>query len=775
MADFRRCLYALALVALLAGFTVSASAQTFNCTQTTGVPPIVRAEGYTELMGDLVLDCTGGNPTPPGQVVPPVNIAVNLDVPVTSQVTAVLNSVEFLESLLIVDEPNSSTNPTKQLLNCGRTEAPDNLQSGAGVCSILGGGALGARNTYDGTNFHPNVFQGRSFVLLTGQTNQVLFAGVPIDPPGTLCAASDPGNTGTVTNNVPCHRIIRITNIRGDATSKSVGAGNSNTTTTITASIQINPAAGLPVDIPDHSVARILPGLSTLPAITAKNDFIQCNALAGQNLNGINYTFQEGFENAFKPQSLTQELLNGAVKPNYNYAPAGGVATPNLTPGVLNNQNVPGSVYDTESGFTNQLAATAGDVPTNPQTGGPPTGGSGAGKPFSNTGGLVGDMGIGKAGIASQGTRLALIFTGIPNGAQVLAPNVVLLTNVISNTTTGVAVLMSSTTASGALGTAAGAGLTPTTVVAGGNAPILTNAAGPYYLAVYEVFFANPNALEKAVVALQVTGFGTPSPNLSSNLPQPNQTANVQGSFAPFYDSGVVPAARTTTFEIGSEVLATSFTTPVATLAIPRFKQTLPANQFFTIGKCSCNLLFPFVTNAATAGGSYDTSFAIANTSLDPGNKTPGFFGFKGSAQNGPVQFWYYNRNNQTTFAEPPNLPGTTTWPSGLNTQCTNATTIGACPGTAIVPAGGILLGSLANGAVIQGSTTVTGPVLLPVPNFTGYMIVQTGFQYCHGFAYISKAGAGFTTDNTAMGYLALVLDQGPLPRTSSTGENIAH
>jgi hypothetical protein len=54
-------------------------------------------------------------------------------------------------------------------------------------------------------------------------------------------------------------------------------------------------------------------------------------------------------------------------------------------------------------------------------------------------------------------------------------------------------------------------------------------------------------------------------------------------------------------------------------------------------------------------------------------------------------------------------------------------------------------------------------------------MIVQTGFQYCHGFAYISKQGAGFTTDNMSMGYLALVLDAGSLPRTSSTGETLTH
>ena len=112
MADFRRYLYALALVALLAGITMPASAQqAFQCTNSTGVPPAVRAEGYSELMGDIVLDCTGGIPTPPNQSVPGININVNLDTFVSSQTTAVLSQVEFLESLLIIDEPNSPSNP----------------------------------------------------------------------------------------------------------------------------------------------------------------------------------------------------------------------------------------------------------------------------------------------------------------------------------------------------------------------------------------------------------------------------------------------------------------------------------------------------------------------------------------------------------------------------------------------------------------------------------------------------------------------------------------
>jgi len=221
MAEFRRCIYALAFVALLAGLTVPASAQPFNCTQSTGVPPIVRAEGYAELVGDLLLDCTGGVPTPPNQTVPQVNIAVNLDTFVSSKVTALCGTLagtcgsggntEFLESLIIIDEPNSPSNPAVGIRNCGAA-GEDTSVAGPGICTILGAGSLGAATQYNGTAGHPNVFQGRSLALITGQTNQVAFLSVPIDPPGTVCAAAPN----------PCHRIVRITNIRAAASTTGV-------------------------------------------------------------------------------------------------------------------------------------------------------------------------------------------------------------------------------------------------------------------------------------------------------------------------------------------------------------------------------------------------------------------------------------------------------------------------------------------------------------------------------------------------------------------------
>jgi hypothetical protein len=739
MADFRRYLYALALVALLAGFTGSASAQAFLCNSSTSASTLVRAEGYAELLGDIQLDCTGGTPTPPGQTVPPVGITVNLDVNVTSQTTKVITtngtSVEFLESLLIIDEPNSPANPATPILNCGRTLAPDNTQAGAGVCTIPGGGSLGAATTYNGSQNHPNVFQGRSFPLITGQFNQVVFAGIPIDPPGTICAASIavPGS--------PCHRIIRITNIRGDATAKSVVVAN--VTQQINASIIVNPVTGLPVDSLSHPIATVQLGLIGPALNGAKLDFIQCTALdaSSQNQN-LMYTFQEGFNEAFKPQSLTQVLNNGAAKPSYNFnPPLGNVVT---TQGVANNQNVAGAVYETESGYVNSFAPSAGDNPLAPLTG--QAGGSG--QAFSNGGGT--DTGIILAGIATQGTRLAINFSKIPAGSSVSVPTCANLVNVIGGGVTGVAVLITGTTSTGFGGTPTACGTNAT--VAG----TVGGIAAPGF-AVYEVFFSNPSALEKLAILMTVHG----NPNLPSNLPAPNVISQIQGSFAPFYDP--LDNVRRTAFAAGVE---NTVAIP-NTLAIPRFLRLAPPTNFFAISQCSCNLLFPYVTNAATAGGSFDTGIAIANTSLDPGNTAPSVFGFFGSAQSGPVQMWFYNRN-ATPPAEP-NFLGQT------NTQCTNQATPGSCTGTlANIPAGGVLTYTLFNGGVINGATPA-GQVLLPATGFTGYIIAQARFQYCHGFAFISKQGAGFQADNAFMGYLALVLDKPGIARTASTGENDAH
>jgi hypothetical protein len=360
-------------------------------------------------------------------------------------------------------------------------------------------------------------------------------------------------------------------------------------------------------------------------------------------------------------------------------------------------------------------------------------------------------------------------------------PNVVNLTNVIAGGTTGVAVLIGNTSSTGFGGTPLAAG---TSIVAG-------TVAGVTYpgFAVYEVFFSNPGALEQLAVPLLVSG----TPNLPSNLPAPNVIAQIQGGFAPFYDA--TDPVRRTAFAAPTENAGPIGTpNPPATLAIPRFLQISTAANLFAISRCSCNLLFPFVTNAPTSGGNFDTGIAIANTSLDPGNLPPNVYGFLGSAQSGPVQMWFYNRNAATP-AEP-------SFAGQGNTQCTNSTTPGSCSGTLTnVPAGGMLTYVLSTGGFISADVATPGsPVLLGATGvtggaFQGYIIAQARFQYCHGFAFISRQGAGFDANNMAMGYQAIVLDRPAgtitgtitgsslsgsitlgLPRTSSSpGENDGH
>src|SRR5580704_9552628 len=136
MADFRRLFYALALVALLAGLTVPGTAQNapFQCIANAGVPPTVSAEGWTELVGDLTLNCSGGVPTPAGQVVQPVNVTITASTNLTSRL---LSGGLWSEALLIIDEPHSATNPGRPILNCGQAGAPDSGPSGSNVCAVV--------------------------------------------------------------------------------------------------------------------------------------------------------------------------------------------------------------------------------------------------------------------------------------------------------------------------------------------------------------------------------------------------------------------------------------------------------------------------------------------------------------------------------------------------------------------------------------------------------------------------------------------------------------
>ncbi len=694
MADFRKWLFALAAVALLAGLSVPASAQSaVSCTVQSATDNLLRIEGMTEQVGDVLLACTGGTPTHAGLPIPSINIQIFMNLNVTSKIlgNAAANAAgAFNEALLIVDEPNTAQNPNVPLFACDYGANP------AG-CTLLG---IGGPNTGTGTGTDPyagqvgtpaiNVFQGRQ-ALNSLQNASVVFQGVPFDPPGS----------GT--------RFLRITNVRVNA--NALGVAAPSVQIPVTMGIGSSGSATLPLSFLSLTVGTAQTGVTA--AVSASNtSFAQCNSVnPGFNTTGgsmaagsvLGVTFSEGFSNSWKVKNLAYTLANGTVTTGAFVYTAGSMAIPT----VDNNQNVPGVNYFSESGFESNANAT--NPSPNPPAGFVYSGTVAANGNLLSSAGVGGAPGIAGAGIASQGTRLAVALQGVPNGLTLYVPEVVAINRVVGGAQTGVMILVATDGVSGA------GAATPATT-SNYFAVTTTNGAA---LLVYEVLFSDPYSVESATVPIIVSYSSNLSANAPAGLPQPNQIGTAAGGFAPFY----TPPTGTTAS---------------ASWPIPRFVFTGAYSPLLEVVKCSCNLLFPYVTQAP----GYDTGIAIANTTADP-------FGTAG--QYGTVTFNYFN--------------GSTSAPIP---QCTNTTSPGTCPGTTVVGPGQVLTYTLYNGSTQWGlNNSGTG--------FTGYIIAQAQFQLCHAFAFIGGLGGGpavnSQTNGFSEGYLALVIQgsSSPLIRNGVT------
>src|ERR1700736_2869219 len=107
MAEFRRGLIAFAVVALLLVLGSSAYAQ--NCIANQGNPFTVRAEGVTELVGDIFITCTGGQATGFGLPVPEYTISILLNTNVTSRLQSGTSSTGGIsEAVLAIDDPGTT-------------------------------------------------------------------------------------------------------------------------------------------------------------------------------------------------------------------------------------------------------------------------------------------------------------------------------------------------------------------------------------------------------------------------------------------------------------------------------------------------------------------------------------------------------------------------------------------------------------------------------------------------------------------------------------------
>lgn len=280
MTAFRRCFLALAVLVVVLGSIAPASAQVtpFSCT-TTAAPPRLRYEGVTELIGDIVVTCSGNFSSLNSGT---VNFRVSLpNYPVTSRLLS--SSPDDTggypaDALLLIQGPAG----TSYFLQPAGTNP--------GTCAGTGTNAGTAGCEYGSTWYQSD-------------PDAITFNGVPVLPPGT---------TGTIT--------YRITDVRIDVTgSPNPGTGS----TPVPAYVSVSPSTALPVTTASATVGFISIGMPFQGTSTALNasgiygpdglgsvnvqNFLQCGNYTNQALATIR--FQEGFSNAFK-----QYVVNAAAQ-----------------------------------------------------------------------------------------------------------------------------------------------------------------------------------------------------------------------------------------------------------------------------------------------------------------------------------------------------------------------------------------------------------------------------------------------------------------------------
>jgi len=136
------------------------------------------------------------------------------------------------------------------------------------------------------------------------------------------------------------------------------------------------------------------------------------------------FRFQEGFASSWKAKNLTEFLVNGTFASSItggSYQYNGGLEN-HTSPSGDNVQNVPGAIYNTESGFEYNHSNIIPSPNPPPGFGTTAVSPGGANNDFGGTG-----NGLNNAGVADHGTRLALSLTNIPNGVAAFVPPIIYL------------------------------------------------------------------------------------------------------------------------------------------------------------------------------------------------------------------------------------------------------------------------------------------------------------------------------------------------------------
>ena len=266
-----------------------------NCS-VTSTPKTVRQSGITELVGEVVLTCTGGTPTPAAQI-PQVTLLLttNANAPITTaSIGSTLVPNQRIGALLLLDElPAVVNGPGSQKFPC---------DDASGACIGFGNGT-GAN--YYGTGAQSSAAPNNRTIhaAFAGSSNSINWK-FPLDPP----AANQ-------------SRIIRLSNIRVDTSALQPG-------TNITATISIVPQVGNAIPLTVNVTGQPTVATTASPITTALRDAGNTANIASGSavtfplgqLNSFQraatFRFGEGFSTAFLPRSATVPVdVNTAPTP----------------------------------------------------------------------------------------------------------------------------------------------------------------------------------------------------------------------------------------------------------------------------------------------------------------------------------------------------------------------------------------------------------------------------------------------------------------------------
>jgi len=311
----------LAIAALSGGVAQAQFATGLVTCQATAVPPVVRAEGIAELVGDVVLVCqdaSGGGGVTPNFV---VNVSVSLNVNIT-------NNIDF----------GAGTNVTDAVLVINE----NNCTAPVSVGSIFGGAGCATPDPR---------FQDPQFGVLAA-TNRLEWNEVTFPFPGV---DSDGAGPGLELN--PVITTLRVTSMRGNASQLGVPDAATFPSTQITAFVSITGPTTISITNNVLNVAVPIVGLIT--EIGDPITGLQC--LDTEEHTAIN--LREGFATAFKTLGVATFFPGQTQWESGYYAPGSnnGAGASQATRFILRFFNIPEGVDVSVDKYINHATDAPGD------------------------------------------------------------------------------------------------------------------------------------------------------------------------------------------------------------------------------------------------------------------------------------------------------------------------------------------------------------------------------------------------------------------------------